>query len=127
LDLPGDPTPGDPGRVRVLARSAGRMAEDAEDAHRAVRGLAGDGAVLTWLGAAGDVFRGALDDFPPMLDKLHDSYDQAADALRWWAGRLEDLQAGAGLQQHVARSGHRADLRGAAAHSGELGGQEPHP
>ncbi len=92
LDLPGDPTPGEPYSIRALARSAGTVADDAQQAHSAVRALAGDGAVLSWIGAAGEVFRGALHDFPSQLDKLHRSYEQAAGALSRWAGLLEDAQ-----------------------------------
>lgn len=64
LDLPGDPVPGDPGSVGVLARRVQRVAEDAERAEREVQGLAGDGAVTTWLGLAAEVFREALQEFP---------------------------------------------------------------
>ncbi len=92
LDLPDDPTPGEPYSIRALARSAGTVADDAQQAHSAVRALAGDGAVLSWIGAAGEVFRGALHDFPSQLDKLHHSYEQAAGALSRWAGLLEDAQ-----------------------------------
>ena len=69
LDLPGDPVPGDPGSVGVLAHRVQRVAEDAERAEREVLGLAGDGAVITWLGLAAEVFRDALRDFPQQLRK----------------------------------------------------------
>lgn len=89
LDLPDDPTPGEPYGIRTLSRSADRVARDAQLAHSAVRALSHDGAVQSWVGAAGEVFRGALDDFPTQLSKLHASYDQAADALSGWAGTLD--------------------------------------
>lgn len=47
LDLDRDPTPGEPYRIGVLARSASQLAEDAAAAERDVRSLAGDGAVLS--------------------------------------------------------------------------------
>ena len=97
LDLPGDPidgdpAPGQPWQVQDRARAATLMGEDAARAERDVRGLAGDQAVLTWIGAAGDVFRGALGDFPGQLGKLADSYGRAGDALRRWADRLGQAQ-----------------------------------
>ena len=92
LDLDSDPTPGDPWQIRSLVRSATAMAEDAAKAHSAVRSLASDGAVLAWVGLAGEVFQGAIDDFPVQLGKLRDSYDQAADALDLWASQLDGVQ-----------------------------------
>lgn len=81
LDLANDPTPGEPSAVIALSLRVSRIAEDATRAERGVRGLAANSAVTTWIGAAGDVFRGALDDFPVQLRKLADSYDQCARAL----------------------------------------------
>lgn len=97
LDLPGDPidgdpAPGQPWQVQDRARAATLMGADAARAERDVRGLAGDQAVLSWIGAAGDVFRGALGDFPSQLGKLADSYGRAGDALRRWADRLGQAQ-----------------------------------
>lgn len=92
LDLSGDPTPGSPWGVRSLSARLGSVGDDAGDAERGVRSLAGDQAVLTWVGAAGDVFRGAIDDFPGQLAKLADSYHRCASALTGWAGDLESAQ-----------------------------------
>lgn len=143
LDMGEDPTPGDPYRVRVLARSAGRMADDAADAHAAVRSLASDGAVLSWVGLAGDVFRGAIEDFPTQLAKLQDSYEQAAAALDSWASRLDDVQSTAdrALEQgkqaqaeidslESMLAGARSQAASAAAASDRLadqGGSAPPP
>lgn len=60
LDLGADPTPGDPVSVRSLSRQWDRVADDAEAAERGVRSLASDGAALSWVGAAGEVFRAAI-------------------------------------------------------------------
>jgi hypothetical protein len=105
LDLPGDPTPGSPVGVRGIARRLGGVGEDAADAQRAVQSLAGDQAVLSWVGLAGDVFRGAIDDFPDQLGKLADSYHQASSALTAWASDLDGAQSQA----------DRALVRGRAA------------
>lgn len=58
LDLSEDPTPGSPVGVRELARGLGSVGADAADAARGVRSLAGDQAVLSWVGLAGDVCSG---------------------------------------------------------------------
>ncbi|WP_203839336.1 hypothetical protein, partial [Winogradskya humida] len=50
LDMDGDPTPGDPSRVRQLASRFHDFAETAHRAKVAVDSLQGDGAVLTWVG-----------------------------------------------------------------------------
>jgi hypothetical protein len=55
LDLEGDPTPGDPVVVSGLAGVWSGFADEVEAAERGLRSLAGDGAVLRWLGAAGAV------------------------------------------------------------------------
>jgi hypothetical protein len=104
LDLDSDPTPGDPTVITGLARQVTTVAEDAEQAERDVRGLSGDAAVTTWIGAAGDVFRGALDEFPDQLHKLADSYGQAASALSWWAGELDGAQGQADRALVLGRS-----------------------
>jgi hypothetical protein len=92
LDLGRDPTPGDPGDIRSLARQVRLVAQDARRAERDVRSLAGDGAVTTWLGLAGEVFRGALEDFPKQLDQLADSYELCDSALSSFAGELHTAQ-----------------------------------
>jgi Tuberculosis necrotizing toxin len=145
LDLPGDPTPGSPVGVQGLARRLGGVGADAADAARAVRSLAGDQAVLSWVGLAGDVFRGAIDDFPDQLGKLADSYQQASSALTVWASDLDGAQAQADralVQGRAARErldslgGQLSSARGssssAASAYGRLtaaqpGGQVPPP
>jgi hypothetical protein len=88
LDLDRDPTPGEPFAVRSLAARVLDLGQDAAAAERDVRSLAGDGAVLSWVGLAG----GALDDFPTQLTKLADSYEQAGQALSGWAQALGGAQ-----------------------------------
>lgn len=93
LDMDRDPTPGDVYGVRALALSAEDMALDAERLARDLNSLAGDQVVLTWIGAAGDAFREAFEEFPAQVNKLRDSYDQASEALDWWAGQLDSVQS----------------------------------
>jgi len=139
LDLDEDPTPGDPIGVRQLSRHARAVADDAEQAEHDVRGLAGDDAVTSWIGAAGDVFRGALDDFPSQLRQLADSYGQAAAALTGWAGELDGAQDQADRALALGREARArvesltsqlSDARGSAAAASDTvsrleGGAEP--
>jgi uncharacterized protein YukE len=107
LDLSGDPTPGSPWGARALSARLGSVGDDAADAERGARSLAGDQAVLTWIGAAGDVFRGAIDDFPGQLAKLADSYHRCSAALSEWAGDLNSAQGqvdGALVKARAARA-----------------------
>ncbi|WP_305787049.1 RHS repeat-associated core domain-containing protein [Symbioplanes lichenis] len=93
LDMSGDPTPGDPARLRQLA---GRFHDFAETAHRAklaVESLQGDGSLLTWVGLSGDAFRKQFGDFPNQVNKLYQSHLMAGDALEDFAPVLESAQA----------------------------------
>ncbi|MEU3463149.1 hypothetical protein ABZ721_24805 [Streptomyces sp. NPDC006733] len=93
LDLHEDPTPGDVFRIRQLATGTRRIADDAEAASRNVRALAGDHATMTWVGAAGDVFKEAIGKFPGQLDKVAHSHHLAADALDGYATSLDSAQS----------------------------------
>lgn len=95
LDLDDDPTPGEPVKVRQLARKARRTADNAEKAEREVRSLAGDRSVLEWVGAAADVFVDAIGEFPSKLSKVATSYEIASKALGSWADTLEQVQSDA--------------------------------
>jgi hypothetical protein len=106
LDLDGDPTPGSPAAVCRMARRWSQVADDAAYAERRLRQLMADEALGRWLGEAGDAFRSKTGDLPDQLGRCADSYGQAADALDWWAGRLE-------THQHEA---DHALTRGRAAH-----------
>lgn len=114
LDLAGDPTPGEPVRVQVLAHRVQGVAEDARRAERDVRGLAGDGAVTSWIGLAAEQFRGALEDFPGQLAQLADSYGQCASALSAYARALDGAQDQADRALALGRAA-RAELEGLQA------------
>lgn len=114
LDLDRDPTPGEPGGVRVLGRSAERMAQDADRLVRDLRGVVGDGPLLSWLGASGDAVRASLEEFPEQVVKLRDSYDLAAAALTSWADRLAGVQDQADRALEKGREA-KADLDGLTA------------
>lgn len=85
----GDPTPGDPWEIRAVARTWARVSAEASYAEGRLRGLLGDGALVTWLGQAGEQFRSRSSDVPGQLGKVEESYDLAAQAMSWWADRLE--------------------------------------
>ena len=93
LDLDGDPTPGDPARLRLLATRFHDFAETAYRAKRAVESLQGDGAVLTWVGLSGDAFREQFGEFPGQVHKLYQSHLMVGDALDAYAPELERAQA----------------------------------
>jgi hypothetical protein len=106
LDLEGDPTPGSPAAVRRMARTWSAVADDAAWAETRVRQLMGDEALGKWIGEAGDAFRSKTGDLPDQLGKCADSYGQAADALTWWAGRLETHQGDADQALSRGRVAH---------------------
>ncbi|HEX5769636.1 MAG TPA: TNT domain-containing protein [Nocardioidaceae bacterium] len=114
LDLDRDPVPGVPSSVRSLARSWSNLADDAEWAETRVRQLLGDGAVGAWIGEAGDAFRSKTGDLPKQLGQCKDSYRLAAEALQWWADRLDLHQDDADAALVKGRVA-RADLEAAQA------------
>ncbi|MFI6275844.1 putative adhesin [Streptomyces sp. NPDC050988] len=93
LDLEKDPTPGDPDRVKSLAKSLHDFADDVQDALRLVKGMADEDAVLTMVGKTADVFRDEFSGVPKNLKKLKKSYDLAGDALAAYWPQLERAQA----------------------------------
>ncbi|WP_413757567.1 RHS repeat-associated core domain-containing protein [Streptomyces sp. MMBL 11-3] len=93
LDLEKDPTPGDPVRVKSLAKSLHDFADDVQDALRLVQGMAGEDAVLTMVGKTAEVFRDEFSGVPKNLKKLKKSYDLAGDALAAYWPQLERAQA----------------------------------
>ena len=93
LDLPGDPVPGNPWRVKELGGRMRSLADDAENAARNVRGLVGDHAAMNWIGAAGDAFREHIGKFPGQLDKVANSHHMCADALMAYGGDLDSAQS----------------------------------
>ncbi|MEH0422808.1 DUF6531 domain-containing protein [Streptomyces sp. B21-083] len=93
LDLDKDPTPGDPTRVRSLARTLHDFADDVSEALRLVKRMAGEDAILTSVGKTADVFRDEFSSVPKNLKKLKKSYDLAGDALAAYWPQLERAQA----------------------------------
>lgn len=65
------------------------VGDDAQSAASQVRGLMGDQAAMTWIGASGDAFREAIGKFPGQLDKVADSYRSCATALLTYSGDLD--------------------------------------
>ncbi|CAL9278917.1 hypothetical protein SUDANB91_00072 [Streptomyces sp. SudanB91_2054] len=57
LDLDKDPTPGDPQRVRTLAKTLHDFADDVSEVLRLVRGAAGEGTHKEWAGKSATVFK----------------------------------------------------------------------
>jgi hypothetical protein len=103
LDLHEDPTPGDVQRIRELARRTRTIADNADGAARNVRSLAGDQATMSWIGAAGEVFKDAIGKFPGQLDKVAHSHHMAADALDGYATDLDHAQGQADRALSQAR------------------------
>ncbi|MDX3751160.1 DUF6531 domain-containing protein [Streptomyces sp. AK08-02] len=93
LDLDKDPTPGDPDRVRQLARTLHDFADDVADALRLVKGMASENETLEWAGKTAEVFQDEFSDVPKNLKKLKKSYDLCGDALVAYWPKLERAQA----------------------------------
>ncbi|MHC3473750.1 DUF6531 domain-containing protein [Streptomyces sp. 7R007] len=93
LDLDKDPTPGDPDRVRTLARTLHEFAEDVSEALRVVKGMADDDATLQWAGKSAEVFKDEFSGVPKNLKKLKKSYEMCGDALAAYWPKLERAQA----------------------------------
>jgi len=93
--LAADPVPGDPTVIKALASSWSSLADDAEWAKNRVNSLLADGAVMGWIGKAGDAFRTHSSDLPGQLDKACKSYRSASTALSTWSSDLDGCQASA--------------------------------
>ncbi len=128
LDLGGDPTPGDPHAVRSLARQLADIAQESDDAQRAISRLRADQGLEQFVGQAAVAFLAKLGKLPGQLTKLSISYHAAATALTTYAPKLERAQGDAdaalarGRTARRARDGARQSLssaqsreRGAAA------------
>ncbi|MFC8129045.1 DUF6531 domain-containing protein [Streptomyces sp. NPDC057302] len=112
LDLDKDPTPGDPHRVRSLAKNLHDFADDVSKVLRDVKGMAGEDAILQWAGKTADAFTEQFEDAPGKLKKLHKSYEMAGDALSAYWPELERAQSLAGKALIKGREA-RADLSSA--------------
>ncbi|MDT7843718.1 RHS repeat-associated core domain-containing protein [Streptomyces justiciae] len=93
LDLEKDPTPGDPDRIKRLARTLHDFADDVSDALRLVNGMAGEDTLLEWAGKSAEVFKDEFGDVPKNLKKLKKSYELCGDALTDFWPKLERAQA----------------------------------
>ncbi|MFI5687704.1 RHS repeat-associated core domain-containing protein [Streptomyces sp. NPDC051636] len=92
LDLDKDPTPGDPARVRSLAKQLHDFADDVSEALRLVKGMAGEDTLLEWAGKSAEVFKDQFSDVPKNLKKLKKSYEMCGDALADYWPKLERAQ-----------------------------------
>ncbi|MFH8527077.1 DUF6531 domain-containing protein [Streptomyces tendae] len=93
LDLDKDPTPGDPQRVRTLAKTLHDFADDVSEALRLVKGMAGESTLAEWAGKSAAVFKEEFDGVPKNLRKLEKSYGMCGDALADFWPKLERAQA----------------------------------
>ncbi|MFD3576359.1 DUF6531 domain-containing protein [Streptomyces sp. NPDC058644] len=93
LDLEKDPTPGDPRRVRGLAKNLHDFADDVSKVLRDIKGMAGEDAILQWAGKTADSFTEQFEDAPGKLKKLQKSYEMAGDALSAYWPQLERAQS----------------------------------
>ncbi|MFK4018235.1 DUF6531 domain-containing protein [Streptomyces albogriseolus] len=112
LDLDKDPTPGDPERVRQLARFLHDFADDVSEALRLVKGMAGEGTLAEWAGKSAKVFKEEFSGVPKNLRKLEKSYAMCGDALADYWPKLERAQALADKALAKAREA-QADLTSA--------------
>ncbi|WP_369261209.1 DUF6531 domain-containing protein [Streptomyces sp. R35] len=88
-----DPTPGDPDRVRHLAKNLHDFADDVSDALRLIKGMADEDTVLKWAGKSAKAFQDEFSGVPKQLKKLKKSYEMAGDALADYWPKLERAQA----------------------------------
>ncbi|GAA2699857.1 DUF6531 domain-containing protein [Actinoplanes palleronii] len=93
LDLGADPAPGEPANLLTTGSRFLDFADDARRARLAVDSLQGDGAVLTWIGQSGDVFREQFGELPDQLRKVDESHRTAGEALQAFAPKLQNAQA----------------------------------
>ncbi|WP_399888139.1 DUF6531 domain-containing protein [Streptomyces sp. BBFR51] len=112
LDLDKDPTPGDPQRVRTLAKTLHDFADDVSEALRLVKGMAGESTLAEWAGKSATVFKEEFSGVPKNLKKLEKSYGMCGDALTDFWPKLERAQALADRALVKAREA-RADLSSA--------------
>jgi len=107
LDRSSDPTPGDPYNLHILARRMRDLGDEAQSAASQVRGLAGDQAAMTWIGASGDAFREHIGKFPGQLDKVANSHHMCGAALEEYANALDGAQSQADPRPVAGRTDPR--------------------
>ncbi|WNI15975.1 putative T7SS-secreted protein [Actinacidiphila sp. ITFR-21] len=120
-----DPTPGDVGRTRSLARQLG-------DLHGELTTTVGELERIGcgyWKGEAAKAFVAHIDsDVTPLIKKAHDSFGRASDALSRWADQLHGFQAEAdGLEKEAAAKQSAVDQARAALDSPPPHDGVPHP
>ncbi|MFD0638699.1 WXG100 family type VII secretion target [Catenulispora yoronensis] len=93
LGLDTDPVPGDPAKLDYLISRMHSLADDADRARSGVVGLLADRALNGWMGASGDAFRAACEPLPDHLQKLRQSYEDAASALTAYQKSLGDARS----------------------------------
>ena len=106
--------PGDPGGLIGLASQLAGAASDVQDVHDRV---ATNGLEGAWSGHAADAFRSTLHSVPGELDTIVAAFNEAASAVRGFAGELEELQANARWhnQQLASEEGELERARATAA------------
>lgn len=109
----GDPAPGDPGLIRLLAGDLATTATGAQDARVALSSIGGEVVASGWKGEAAEKFEQAFTPIAPDLGAMAESYDRAADALRTYATELNEIQAEVRYALNRARlAKQRQDLTG---------------
>lgn len=103
IDLSGDPAPGESSGVRTLAREYGDIATAARSAETVLRRVQSSGTSAVWVGAAADVFRNGLEDFPENIGKCAASFSIVSDAMYSWATSIDSWQTQADTNLNKAR------------------------
>ena len=88
-----NPAPGQPEAYEGLARAFETTAEHAGEAHATLTAFATSVGSDVWRGEAAEAFRGNIDELPPKLAKLADSYARGSAAMGAYARTLRGLQA----------------------------------
>src|SRR5688572_22405988 len=108
LGLDGDPAPGDPDRIRTLAR---RLLDDADLAERntnLLRNVSANDGALRMEGDYAPQFREALGELPGELGKLGRAYRGCGQALSDFAGSLDGAKSRAATALRRGRDAHAA-------------------
>lgn len=103
IDLSGDPTPGESSGVRTLAREYRDVATAARSAETVLRRVQSSGTSAVWVGAAAEVFRDGLEDFPENIGKCAASFGIVSDAIYSWATSIDSWQTQADTNLNKAR------------------------
>jgi uncharacterized protein YukE len=93
LHTDGDPAPGNPELIRLLATDVASTANLAQEARLAVMRAGSDATMMNWRGDAANAFHAAFEPIAPDLGMMAESYDGVVSALNEYASRLEAIQA----------------------------------